>query len=318
MIRYLPLLLSGLLMQSPVSAEPQDVRGWLTAMNRAVHNLDYEGTFVYLHGEQLEAMRVIHTTDTDGERERLISLNGAAREVVRDSASVICVAPDARSVSVGRRIEGAGMRAVFSMDVDGLSRWYDFRLLGQTRVTGRQAQVVAILPRDHYRYGYRLFLDRDTALPLKTDLLGTDSRPISQIMFTSLTLGSAAPAVTEVSLEGSENYAWTQSRPARVVDTGDWEFDDLPPGFQVTLHARSPAGDGRPAVEHYILSDGLASASVYIERADAEEGWNGGSRMGAVNAYGRMVDSFQVTVVGSVPAVTVERIGQGTRWNGEP
>ncbi len=316
MTRLLPLLLAALIL--PAAAAPKDVRDWLSAMNRAVHTLNYEGTFVYLHGDQLETMRVTHTSDADGERERLVSLNGAAREVVRDSASVTCVAPDSRSVSIGRRIGGAGMRAVYSMDVEALSRWYDFRLLGKTRVAGRPVQAVAILPRDAYRYGYRLFLDLENALPLKTDLLDTDARPISQIMFTSLTLGRATPAATEASLDGREHYAWTQRRPMQIVDTGDWEFQDLPPGFQVTMHTRSPATGERPPIEHYVLSDGLASASVYIERAAAEEGWNGKSRMGAVNAFGRMVDGFQVTVVGSVPAITVERIGLGTRWGGEP
>jgi len=258
-------------------------------------------------------MRVVHTIDADGERERLVSLNGAAREVVRDNASVTCVAPDARSVSVGRRIDGSGIRAVYSMDTDALSRWYDFRLAGNTRVAGRSTQVVAILPRDAYRYGYRLYLDQDNALPLKTDLLDPDADAISQIMFTSLTVGNDKPALAQITLNGSEHYAWTQRLSMRTTNTGGWAFDELPDGYQVTMHSRSPAQSDRPQVDHFVLSDGLASASVYIEPVAAEEGWNGGSQMGAVNAFGRVVDGHQVTVVGSVPSVTVERIARGTR-----
>jgi len=310
----LPLLLGLSLQATSAAGEPDSVGGWLSAMSKAVHSLDYEGTFIYLHDDQLEAMRVVHTVDADGERERLISLNGAAREVVRDNASVTCIAPDSRSVSVGRRIGGSGMRAVYSMDVDALSSWYDFRLAGNTRVAGRSTQVVAILPRDAFRYGYRLYLDQGNALPLKTDLLDTDSDDaISQIMFTSLTLGSDAPAPSLVTLDGSEHYAWTQRLPMRTAATGGWVFNDLPDGYQVTLHSRSPVRPGRPQIDHFVLSDGLASASVYIEPAATGEGWNGGSQMGAVNAFGRMVDGYQVTVVGSVPSATVERIARGAR-----
>jgi len=309
----LPLLLGLSLQATSAAGEPDSVRGWLSAMSKAVHSLNYEGTFIYLHEDQLEAMRVVHTVDADGERERLISLNGAAREVVRDNASVTCVAPDSRSVSVGRRIGGSGIRAVYSMDIDALSSWYDFRLAGNTRVAGRPTQVVTILPRDVSRYGYRLYLDQGNALPLKTDLLDTDSDAISQIMFTSLTVWSDEPALSQVTLDGSEHYAWTQRLPMRSADTGGWAFEDLPDGYRITLHSPSLARPNRPQIDHIAVSDGLASASVYIEPAATGEGWNGGSQMGAVNAFGQIVDGHQVTVVGSVPSVIVERIARGTR-----
>jgi len=64
-------------------------------------------------------------------------------------------------------------------------------------------------------------------------------------------------------------------------------------------------------VEHLVYTDGLASVSVFIEHLEASgEHQEGTSRMGAVNAFGTMVDSFQVTVVGEVPEATVERIGR--------
>jgi len=53
----------------------KDVREWLEAMTTAVRSLNYEGTFVYLHDNQLESMRVIHTNGntrflTTGRQER--------------------------------------------------------------------------------------------------------------------------------------------------------------------------------------------------------------------------------------------------------
>ncbi len=39
--------------------------------------------------------------------------------------------------------------------------------------------------------------------------------------------------------------------------------------------------------------------------------------MGAVNAYGNMVERHQVTVVGEVPEITVRMIGQSIRYQGQ-
>jgi len=58
-----------------------------------------------------------------------------------------------------------------------------------------------------------------------------------------------------------------------------------------------------------VFSDGLATVSVYIEkRAHEDDSLNGLSSMGAMNAYGLMVDGYQVMVVGEVPPATVRMI----------
>jgi sigma-E factor negative regulatory protein RseB len=71
-----------------------------------------------------------------------------------------------------------------------------------------------------------------------------------------------------------------------------------------------PAGAAEDSTEHYVLSDGLASVSIYIERG-VEDGLQGGSRIGAVHAVGGRIAGHQVTVVGEVPAATVEQVLAG-------
>ena len=49
---------------------------------------------------------------------------------------------------------------------------------------------------------------------------------------------------------------------------------------------------------------------MFIEPLDPSSvALDGHSRMGAVSAFGRMVGKHQVTVVGAVPAATVEAVG---------
>ena len=59
----------------------------------------------------------------------------------------------------------------------------------------------------------------------------------------------------------------------------------------------------------------------FIERIKARHSHlQGGSHMGAVNAFGTIIHSHFVTVVGEVPAITVEKIGAGIQFNmpGQP
>jgi sigma-E factor negative regulatory protein RseB len=257
-------------------------------------------------------MQIVHTVDNGGEKERLVSLNGVPREVFRDNASVTCIAPDAKSVSIGNRVSGNGLRAVFSVDISQLSDYYNFHLLGEQRVAGRSTRVVAIIPTDAYRYGYRLYLDTEHALPLKTDMLNVSGVSISQLMFTQLQVHTSSREIAEISLDGKEDYQWVQQKPRRAISDAQlsgWSFRDLPKGFDVTLHSKRKTKNQAGEIDHFVLSDGLASLSVYVEAA-AEVGLRGSSTMGTVNAFGNEVAGYQVTAVGEVPALTVERIAK--------
>jgi sigma-E factor negative regulatory protein RseB len=305
------LLFLTQLAASTLHAQPNgdDVRQWLQKMVKAVHTLNYEGTFVHLHDNHLESMRVVHTVTGSGERERLISLNGAPREVVRDNASVTCVAPDSRLVSVGNRATSKGFSPVFSVDIDQLEKLYELHLVGDARIAGRESRVVAIVPRDDYRYGYRLYLDKEHALPVKTDMLNNSGVVVSQVMFTELRMNPDSMDLSGITMEGKEDYQWVQQRPVKktLEDEAQWRFKDLPRGFVVTVHAKRPMAENRSSIDHFVLSDGLASLSVYIEKATEDE-LRGSSQMGAVNAYGSLLEGHQITVVGEVPAKTVRSV----------
>ena len=94
-----------------------------------------------------------------------------------------------------------------------------------------------------------------------------------------------------------------------------WRFDALPPGFAVRLHDSWPEGpEGK--VEHFLVTDHLASVSVFVE-AEGQGGLTGATRIGAVHAVGGRVAGHQVTVVGQVPAETVSSVFAGLHHGGE-
>jgi sigma-E factor negative regulatory protein RseB len=70
------------------------------------------------------------------------------------------------------------------------------------------------------------------------------------------------------------------------------------------------AGRDTPT-EHLVYSDGMASVSVFIDRADVElVAPEGPSRIGAAHAYTTRVGDHVVTAMGEVPLTTVRMIAE--------
>jgi sigma-E factor negative regulatory protein RseB len=307
------LLLLVLLAASAQAVAKESPRQWLDDMSNALQTLDYDGTFVYLHDGKLDAMRIIHRTDKGGQRERLVSLTGSAREVLRDDKAVTCIMSDNKSVMVGESRPPQPFPVV-PRDLDSVSPHYLLEDVGDDRMAGYPARVISITPRDRFRYGYRFWIDRDTRMLLKSDLTDVGGEPIEQMMFTRLSIGDDIPAdELQPSLNG-DGYTWhsqmnVSSKPGYQEDKPAWQVTRLPAGFSMT-HAQSKRmHDAANDAQHMVFSDGLATVSVYVESADSvQDRLVGLSSMGAMNAYGILQDGFQVTVIGEVPPATVEMI----------
>ena len=57
-------------------------------MARALRSLSYEGIFVYLHGNSLEALHIVHRIRDGQVHEQLTSMNGPVRTLTREKGSV--------------------------------------------------------------------------------------------------------------------------------------------------------------------------------------------------------------------------------------
>ncbi len=318
--RYRPWagLFAGLLLSAAGAAwaeQAEEAQRWLERMNQAVKTLNYRGTFVYSQQDRLETMRLIHRTGASGVQERLYSLTGAPREILRDNEKVTCIMPDDRAVRIDWRQSSNPFADVVPGDIVPLREHYRFELQGQARVAERATQVIGIMPRDDYRYGYRLWVDVDNGLLLRADLLNESGEVVEQLLFTELeTFDSIPDDWLRPGISG-DNFVRYQRDPAhKPAATAKiaWQATP-PPGFELRAQ-RSRQLPGRSGqVGHLLFSDGLATVSVYIERADPEQSHTGGSHVGAVNAYGRWQDGVQFTVVGEVPARTVQHIADSMR-----
>jgi sigma-E factor negative regulatory protein RseB len=282
----------------------------INAMSKASKDLNYDGIFVYQRGNQMESMRLIHKADSDGEHERMVSLTGYAREVIRDGNSVTCIFPENRSVMVKRNQPKQLLAAQLPQPIEKIADFYGFTVSGKDRIADRSTWIVNIVPKDDYRYGYQLWIDEETKLLLKSELKDNSGRPIEQILFTHLdVVDNISPDLLKPSISGP-GYTWysgsAEDTPVSVNNTG-WAVMSMPKGFSQSDHEIQALAEGRMPVEHMVYSDGLAMVSVFIEKIEKEvEEVRGISRMGGVNAYATYSNGYQVTAVGEVPQKTVQ------------
>ena len=292
-------------------------------INDAAASLSYQGVFVYSYGSTLETMQVVHHVDDGVVRERIYSLNGAPREIIRDAEQVWCYVPDQNmGVHEYRQVPKQNFTKMMPERIDHLAGNYSLSLGREDRIADRIVQQILISPRDEYRYGYDLWADRDTGLLLKASLMANDGEPIEQYMFTRVGIGEAIDSTHLAPSTGKEKLKWLRPHDSsaevekmNAVDPG-WVISRLPDGFEVTRQIRRISPINKRLMEHYVYSDGLAVVSVFIAMLEGEEQSplvDGLNRIGAVHAFGHTQDGYHVTVVGGVPSRTVDMMGMSVK-----
>jgi sigma-E factor negative regulatory protein RseB len=299
-------------LSAQAAGEAQD---WLMRIHQAPQELNYEGTFVYQQGAQLETMRIYHRATGGVVTERLASLTGPAREVVRTNEEVRCYLPDQKSVLIeDRRLDHKGFLAIVPERLPELQENYAIELGGMARVAGRPARLLVVRARDDYRYGYRLWADQETGLLLKADLMDDKSKVLEQFMFTQIDIGNAIPdAALQPQTPTSGMVLYRDTEVAEGDQPKNWRAVRVPKGFKLSSSIVRRLPKAGRVVEQFVYSDSLAAISVFVEKLEGAEGGaellEGPRRMGALFALGKILDGHHVTVVGEVPSKTIVMIG---------
>ena len=284
----------------------------LEGIQAAAKQLNYQGVFSQQRDGVVHSFRMTHRFDGDREEERLEVLDNSPREYLRVNHVVRCLMPE-QQVVVNELQRQERFPALLMGELAHFSEYYDV-LLAPTpgRVAGRQCLVVDIVPKDDYRPHYQLCADAATGLLLKAQLLESDGSVLEQIAFSQVSIGHDI-ADTELAASWSTD-GWQQfNREQKTINFRELGWDYIePPGFEPVMQLQRTFRDGR-MVNQMILTDGLASASIFIEpyqQSLSEHQWHGASRSGSINLYGKRVEDFWVVVVGEVPAQTVHSLAQ--------
>lgn len=290
-------------------AAASEVSDLLQKMTDADKRLNYQGILVLRKADNLVAMRVEHGTDARGIWESMVSLNGEARRIVRINNEITSVYPERQLLTVTHSADKSPLHPALPANLKNLEAYYNIKRLQDERVADRSAMVLDVMPSDGFRYGYRYWLDTQTGVLLRCDVLNEKQQVLEQMMFTLLEYLPGVPhlAFSPVDREGFKEKQLTLVNPNQSDPA--WHVDNLPAGFMLTQSRARQSQKGE--ILHLAYSDGLASVSVFIEPAqDARHKRRGASRLGALNAYRFHVDHHLVTVIGEVPAITVMQMAQ--------
>ncbi len=312
-------LLTGIclaLVLTTAGAADDDARAWLERMNRALATRNYDGTFFHLRNGKVETLRIIHRVENGKVAERLVSLD-SGREIVRNDKELTCYLPDQRRVLVEPRQEDGPLLGTLPDFDAAVTENYRLEKLPPARLLGRSTQVIAVNPNDAYRFGYRLWIDEETSLPLKTQLCDERGNVVEQVLFARITLPDSIPKSAVKSQVDASGLQWVKQPAPKQASASIvklWRAAKVPPGFRLTATNSQMMDGSKSPVAHLVYSDGLASVSVFIETKSPErEQLNGLARVGSAFAFSTTVRGHQVTAVGEVPAQTVQLIAHSTK-----
>ena len=243
-----------------------DVRAALDKIRYSHATIAYEGTFLRELSGARQFVRIVYEGDEGDGTLSLRQLNG--------------------DVVTGSTQWRAPVASRFS--VCDLMSHYTLELLPGGVVAGYPTSELLIKPRDNLRLAYRLNIDPETGLVLKSSVFSSDGKLLERNEFASVSLRKTGdPDLSADSL--AEN-------------TG-FELPGLPSGFLAVRVAGGP-----PNALH--VSDGLASATVIIEpMADTIGPGEGAIIHGATLTYtrgGQVLDgaSMLISVIVEVHLAT--------------
>lgn len=295
-----------------VAGQQQDILELLDKMSRSFRELTYRGSFSYQRGDQIESLRIAHTVIDGEEYERLDYMDGDKREIVRKGHDLHCVHPGHQLVRFYHQQQN------LKKADQGLAEHYRLTLTGEGRLAGRAVQELDVSPVDADRFGYRLALDKDTGLLLRSELLGADGEVLERFQFVDITIGE--PISADFFAGEAHSYHAAHSTPLATTATKTlpadeqagrvWMVNWVPAGFTAVSNQKFMQDDMAT------FTDGLSVFSVFMEQdvdpSTMISGAEGKAQRGATIAYSKALilagQPHRVTVVGEIPAQTAKRI----------
>lgn len=310
MLKSLALILLLLPLQVLADSDRSDDQieavKWLEKMGVSIREQSYAGTYIYMRGKRFDTMQIVHQNQNGQEIERVTSMSGAPREIIRHDDHAVCLHADGDSTTPHALPHGP-FTASFNRNLaENLSN-YTIGLHGVGRIANRPAVRISISPKNNDRHGYRLWLDQETGLLLRSNLVN-NGRVLELFQFTDISIGEPiAPELLTASIRGENVFEHELLAPQNVVAQAatqarpNWRVKWMPRGFR---QVSAPDGGGM------VFTDGMATLSVFVEKRGRNSLGDVQTTIGGTVVLSRPIEGFaeQITVVGEVPLATAKRV----------
>jgi sigma-E factor negative regulatory protein RseB len=310
-MKVITFVLSFALSFNAFASDTNPAKDLLLKMADAVHNRNFDASFVVVKGKTMEPYRWVHAKQGNTELEHLSLLNGAGLEMVRVDDQVTYFEPQSEPYSLKTDSIAGPIPEVLFKDIDRLSAHYDFVLGGKGRIAGRAAQLVRIESKDEYKYNYWIWLDMESSLLLKAAYVNHDGDALEQLQLTHISVTEQpANMLLEVL-----NRNFPTPLPESVLENTEneatnWKISWVPDGFKLLKSDRHKLDLNNELTDYYLYSDGFVEISVFIQRPLPGKRLSGALTSGATTVYVHNGGNFDVSVVGNVPSMTAKAIAE--------
>ena len=305
------LTLFSLISPSAFAEEPS-AKALLHQMNEASQHLNYELSYILIKKSSIEPLLYRHAVSDEQQLAHLVYLSGPVREVIRRGNEVSYIEPGTEPFTIESGNMVAPVIPMLNNDIDILNEYYDFVKVGRAREAGTTTQVLRVVPKDGLRYSYVLWVDENTNLPLRADLLDRDGEILEQYRTISYVVNDK---IAEA-MAGLNNAQLPKvlSLPDGVVGESNWRVSWIPDGFEAKELNRYPMATTNKMVESQMFSDGLFSFSVYISDRDEHSLKGQLVRQGRRTLHSLVSGDNEISVVGDIPPATAQRIAQSVQF----
>ncbi len=286
----------------------------------AARELNYQGVFVYQNGKQTSSVQITHMNNAGREMTRNVVLDGQAqssqpREVYSQGSDIVIMHKKNQKMVIEKRRGQNLFPAMLPTDLRPIKASYNAKLGAKEYIAGREAQLIDLVSNDSFRYSYKIWADTEYGLLLKMTLVNNKNKTLEQIEFTQLsTLNSQDLNWFQPKIDVSKSYEMQDRTAVNHVDS-DWIIAALPIGYiKVDHRALVVPGKAMP-VDQMIFSDGIGSVSLFIEPiTKGTRPKMGQMAIGSTHICAHVLDGYQITVVGEVPAATVMQIAKAVSF----
>lgn len=300
---------NGSYQQYPASQYPSDsAESWLIKMSTAVKTLNYSMSFVVLKpGTDSQPYLWRHGIDENGtEMEQLNLLNGPGREVVRIGDKVSYFEPNVPPYSLQSTSVNGPFPSELLYQPEKLFDSYQFILVGRSRISGRAAQQIRVISKDKSRFGFNLWLDQESGLLLKMNMVNLEGQLLEQIQVTAIQVTEKAdPFFSRIEVAMLPDVLVLPNQHEQQ----HWALNYLPVGMVIVkqdTHRLPMTGE---LVDYILLSDGLVDISIYLQPLDSKKATQDLiGRHESNTILTRQLGNVSVTVVGKIPAATADTI----------
>lgn len=284
-------------------------QAWMLKMANAVSGLNYQISFVQLKsGGESHPYLWRHGVNEEGvTMEQISLLNGPGKEILRLGNQVSYFEPNVPPYSLRSSLINGPLPSTLLTQPTSLTDAYDFVLVGRSRISGRAAQQIRIVSKDKNRFGYNLWLDQETGLPLKLNMVDMKGLLLEQIQVTALQV-TEQPHVYFSRIESAKLPQVLDFRqPTNNAER--WQVAYIPAGMEIVKRDTHRLPFTGAQVDYLMLSDGLVDVSVYLQPTSSQTSqkdmlW----RVESNTFITRQQGPFSVTVIGKLPPQTANAI----------